>query len=159
MMVTVPEAVCIRSADARDVAALAALRAASLVEMGLLGQAEVPAFLPRARRELARLFQAERLCAWVLEVDGVLAGCACVVTWDRLPYPGASRHAEVAGVYVAPAHRRRGYARELVGEAIAGASALGVRRLLIAPTELTRRFYHSFGFDDAGWLRSPLFAK
>jgi len=157
-MVVVPDAVCLRFAAYADAAALAALRTASLLELGLLGGGEAPAFRQRARREIASLLREERLIAWVLVADGRVAGCACVVVWDRLPYPGSSRHAEIAGVYVAPEFRRRGIARELVGEAIASARACGVRRIFIAPTDQTRDFYRAFGFDDAGWLRSPLHA-
>jgi GNAT superfamily N-acetyltransferase len=157
-MVTVPDALCLRYAAYEDAGALAALRTASCLEMGLLGHGEAPGFRLRARREIATLLREERMLAWVLVVAGRIVGCACVVLWNRLPYPGSSRHAEIAGVYVAPEYRRRGYARELVGEAIASARACAVRRTVIAPTEQSRAFYRSFGFDDAGWLRSPLHA-
>jgi N-acetylglutamate synthase-like GNAT family acetyltransferase len=158
-MVLVPDAFCLRFAADGDAPALAALRTASLIEMGLLGAAEAPAFRARARREIGAMLREERLIAWVLEAEGRIAGCACVVVWDRLPYPESSRHAEIAGVYVAPAYRRRGIARELVGEAIATARAHGVRRAFIAPTSQTRAFYRTFGFDESGWLRSPLLAS
>ena len=158
-MVIVPERVVLRFADYTDAASLAALRTASVVEMGLLEIADAPAFRQRAGRELQALLRDERMIAWVLVADGRVAGCACVVFWDRLPYPQSSRHAEVAGVYVAPEFRGRGIARELVGEALASARAHGVRRIFIAPTPNTRTFYRSLGFDDSGWLRSGLQAN
>ena len=74
--------------------------------------------------------------------------------WERLPYPGTSLHAELAGVYVAPAHRRQGIARELVAEVISAARARGVRRIVLNPTALTREFYRSFGFDESGQMRA-----
>ena len=156
MMVIDPERLLLRFANCEDAAALAALRAASMLEIGVLGSGEATAFTERARRELWSLLRDERMIAWVLVVDGQLAGCACVVFWERLPYPDTSRHAEIAGVYVAPEFRRRGIARELVAEALASAHAHGVRRVFIAPTPRTRAFYRTFGFDDSGWLRSPL---
>jgi GNAT superfamily N-acetyltransferase len=158
-MVLLPDALCLRMATDADAAALATLRSASCLEMGLLGHGEAPAFRWRARREIATLLREERMLAWVLVVEGRVAGCACVLLWDRLPYPGSSRHAEIAGVYVDPAFRRRGIARELVAEAIATAAAAGVRRTFIAPTLHSRALYRSFGFDDAGWLKSPLHAS
>jgi GNAT superfamily N-acetyltransferase len=154
---SVPSAsLCLRVATRDDAPALAALRAESLIELGLMGRGEAPAFVPRARRELTELFRDERLVAWVLDDGNGIAGCACVVLWNRLPYPGSSRHAELAGVYVAPSYRRRGIARELVGEALAAVRGERVRRIVIAPAAHMRDFYRSFGFDDAGWLRSPL---
>jgi GNAT superfamily N-acetyltransferase len=158
-MELLPDTLCLRYAAAADVPALAALRSAGLIELGLLGNAEAPSFRVRARRELAALLRDDRLVAWVLVAGERIAGCACVVFWDRLPYPGSSRHAEIAGVYVAPEFRRRGIARELVGEALASARAHGVRRVFIAPTAQTRPLYRSFGFDESGWLRSPLHAS
>jgi N-acetylglutamate synthase-like GNAT family acetyltransferase len=158
-MVVVPDTLCLRHAAYADAPALAALRTEALIELGLLGQAEAPAFRSRARREIATMLREDRLVAWVLVAGERLAGCACVVFWDRLPYPGSSRHAEIAGVYVAPAYRRRGIARELVGEALASARAHAVRRVFIAPTAQMRAFYREFGFDDASWLRSPLHAS
>ena len=112
-MVTVPDALCLRYAAYEDAGALAALRTASCLEMGLLGHGEAPAFRLRARREIATLMREQRMFAWVLVVAGRIVGCACVVLWNRLPYPGSSRHAEIAGVYVAPEYRRRGYARDV----------------------------------------------
>ncbi len=158
-MTQASDALCLRYASNEDAAAIAAVRTAALIEMGLLGNAEAASFRGRARREIAAMLRDDRLIAWVLVVAGRIAGCACVVFWDRLPYPSSSRHAEIAGVYVAPEFRRRGIARELVGEAIASARAHGVRRVFIAPTAHTSTFYRSFGFDGSGWLRSPLLAN
>jgi ribosomal protein S18 acetylase RimI-like enzyme len=128
-MTQAPDALCLRYASDEDAAAIAAVRTAALLEMGLLGNAEAASFRGRARREIAAMLRDDRLIAWVLVVAGRIAGCACVVFWDRLPYPSSSRHAEIAGVYVAPEFRRRGIARELVGEAIASARAWRAARL------------------------------
>ena len=155
-MLLAPQNLCLRYAADEDAPALATLRTAALLEMDLLGAAEAPAFRVRARREIAAMLRDERMVAWVLVADDRVAGCACAIFWDRLPYAGSSCHAEISGVYVAPEFRRRGIARELVGEAIASARARNVRRVFISPTRHTRGFYHSFGFDDAGWLRSPV---
>jgi GNAT superfamily N-acetyltransferase len=146
-------ALTLRQADAFDAAALAEVRVAGLIELGLLDPLAADLFLPRARREYWTLLREERLAAWLLVADGRVAGCACVLFWDRLPYPGTSLHAELGGVYVAPAHRRQGIARELVAEAIAAARARGVRRIVLNPTNLTREFFRTFGFDESGQMR------
>jgi GNAT superfamily N-acetyltransferase len=143
----------LRQADRFDVPSLAKLRVEALVEMGLLAPADGATFTPRALAELWRLYATDSAASWLLSADGEAVGCASVVFWQRLPYPGTSLHAELAGVYVAPEYRRRGYASELISEALAGARARGVRRIVLQPTEHTRALYRSFGFDDSGQLR------
>ncbi|TAM89245.1 hypothetical protein EPN42_07935, partial [bacterium] len=49
--------------DAYD---LACLRAASLLEMGIMVPAERDAFLPRAHREFVQLLREEHFAAWLL---------------------------------------------------------------------------------------------
>lgn len=143
----------LRRADALDAAALAELRGAALSEFGELAAGAEAAFVADARREFWQLLREDRLAAWVLEVDGRVAGCACALFWQRLPYPTGSLHAEIAGVYVAPAYRRRGIARELIAEAIACARERGVRRIVLHSTSALRSFYRSLGFSESGQLR------
>lgn len=144
----------VRQADRFDAAPLAALRCASLIEMGLLPAAQAEAFRRRALPEFWRGLCEERIAAWLLSVDDRIVGCACLVFWERLPYPETSLHAELAGVYVAPEFRRLGYARELIGEALTTARACGVRKTVLQPTEGTRELYRTFGFAESGQMRA-----
>jgi ribosomal protein S18 acetylase RimI-like enzyme len=153
MTVQMPAALLLRAADALDAPALAELRAAALLELGMLEPFAAGAFAERARREYWTLLREDRLAAWVLQADGRLAGCACVLFWNRLPYPQTSLHAELAGVYVAPSLRRCGIARELIAEALATARSRGVRRVVLQPSAHARELYRSFGFTDSGQLR------
>jgi GNAT superfamily N-acetyltransferase len=146
----------LRQCDAADAAELAELRAASLLEMGLLRPSGAASFRRRARREFARMLRVERLAGWLLTIDGEVVGCACAVFWDRLPYPETSLHAEIAGVYVAPEYRRHGYARMLVAEALSSARARGVRRVVLQPGRNSRALYEAFGFNESGQLRLPV---
>lgn len=146
----------LRQCEALDAAELAELRAASLLEMALLRPSGAASFRRRARRELALMLKAERLAGWLLTIDGEVVGCACVVFWDRLPYPETSLHAEIAGVYVAPEYRRHGYARLLVSEALATARARGVRRVVLQPSRNSRTLYQEFGFNASGQMRLPV---
>jgi GNAT superfamily N-acetyltransferase len=152
-MLHTEERLVLRRADALDAVALGELRIASLTELGALPRGADPAFIARTRRELWQLLREEQLAAWVLEVDGRVEGCACALFWQRLPYPNSSVHAEIAGVYVAPAYRRRGIAAELVSEAIAAARARGVRRIVLHSTATMQPFYRSLGFEESGQLR------
>jgi GNAT superfamily N-acetyltransferase len=152
MMEAAAETVYLRYAGCDDASALATLRTASMRENEMLAESDAPAFEARARRSFARMLRDERLVGWVLVAGARIVGSACIVLFERLPYPGTSQHAEVAGVYVDPGFRGRGFARELVREAIAGASAFGVRRIFIAPTDAMRGFYRTLGFESCGWL-------
>jgi GNAT superfamily N-acetyltransferase len=140
--------IVLRAAQAADAWDLAGLRFASLVEMGLSTPPERERFLPRAANELFELIGAERMAAWLLLADGIPSGCACVLFWNRLPYPSSSLHAEIAGVYVVPELRKQGYATELVSEAVASARARGVRKITLSPTEVGRSIYTKLGFKD-----------
>ena len=140
--------IMLRQAQAADAWDLAGLRFASLVEMSLSSPSERERFLPRAAGEFFELFAQDRMAAWLLLDDGLPCGCACTLFWSRLPYPSSSLHAEIAGVYVAPHLRRRGYATELVREALASARARGVRKVTLSPTEVGRSIYERLGFSD-----------
>lgn len=153
MTVQMPEALVLRAADALDAEALVELRVAALLELGLLEPPAAAAFAERARREYWTLLREDRLTAWLLQAGGRIAGCACVLYWNRLPYPQTSLHAELAGVYVAPPYRRRGIARELVIEALASARARGVRRIVLQPAAQTTALYRGLGFEPSGQLR------
>lgn len=153
MTVQMSAALVLRAADALDAPALAELRTAALLELGMLEPLAAEGFVQRARREYWALLREDRLAAWVLQAEGRLAGCACVLFWNRLPYAQTSLHAELAGVYVAPPYRRRGIARELIAEALATARSRGVRRIVLQPAEHASALYRSFGFAESGQLR------
>ena len=83
-------------------------------------------------------------------IDGILAGIASLNVPDKLKM----RHrGELAGIYVAPEHRRSGVARPLVEAAIAAARDAGVVSLrLTVNTRNVRaeQFYRSLGFRSYG---------
>lgn len=139
----------IRAADRTDVHTLAALRAESLIEMGLLARPAAPAFVLDAAAHFTVLFRSRKLHAWLL-LDGARpVGCACVVFWERLLYPDGHLHAEIAGVYVATGYRRRGFATALTRKAIAQARGIGTRKIILHPTALARPLYERLGFCAA----------
>jgi ribosomal protein S18 acetylase RimI-like enzyme len=142
----------LRTANIADAPALARLRAKGLVEQGILSPAESDGFIPTAEREFRRLFARKRICAWVAVENGAITGCASVVFWERLPYPGSSLHAEIAGLYVSPDCRRRGLATELTREAIAAAKARGVRKIVLSPSVQARNLYRRLGFTEGNQL-------
>lgn len=142
------DAIALRQAQTLDAWELAELRFASLAEMELLKPVQAPGFVRRAANEFFTLLREERLMAWLLVEGNRPVGCACVIFWDRLPYARTSLHAEICGVYVLPAYRRRGYATELVGEAVASARGRGARKIVLSSTEVAREIYRRLGFKD-----------
>lgn len=143
----------VRAATARDARALASLRAESLIEMGLLERPAAPRFAAETETSMRRLLAADSLVAWLL-LDGDRAiGCASVVFWERLPYPDGAVHAEIAGVYVAPRYRRRGYATALAREAIAAARERRSRKIVLHPSAAARSIYERLGFTAAHQLQ------
>jgi len=141
------------AARSSDAAALARLRAQSLIELGLLAPAESASFERTATAELAALFALDHLESRLLVCEGIIAGCASALFWQRLPYPHTSLHAELAGVYVAPPYRRRGFAGELCAAIVAAARARGVRRIVVHPSAAGLSLYSKLGFTESGQLR------
>jgi len=128
---------------------LASLRAESLIEMGLLERPNAPSFVAETERSMRRLVADDKLVAWLLLDEERVIGCASVIFWERLPYPDGAVHAEIAGVYVAPAYRRRGYATALTREAIAAARTRRSRKIVLHPSAAARRLYERLGFTAA----------
>jgi GNAT superfamily N-acetyltransferase len=137
----------LRTADRFDARELAQLRAASLVEIGVLAGDAVEAFIPRATREFFTLFARERMAAWVACDDAQVVGSSCAVFYDRLPYPEGSLHAELCGVYVVPEYRNRGIASELVREVVAVTRA-SARKTFLRPSSKSRAMYARIGFIE-----------
>jgi GNAT superfamily N-acetyltransferase len=138
----------LRVADQLDASPLGRLRAASLVELGLLSARAAAGFAARARAEFDALFRADRIAAWLGCDDERVVASSCAVFYDRLPYPDGARHAELCGVYVEPAYRRRGVASELVREVVAAAQAGGARKTFLRPSRGARALYARLGFVD-----------
>jgi GNAT superfamily N-acetyltransferase len=151
-MVTPAATLGVRAAALADVAALARLRRAALIELGLLAPAGADAFERDAARSFGALFAQDRIASRLLVCDGEVAGCASALFWERLPYPRTSLHAELAGVYVAPAYRRAGFARLLCAATLEAARARGARRIFVHPSAAGRALYRGLGFSEGNQM-------
>jgi GNAT superfamily N-acetyltransferase len=143
----------LRPATRGDGFALARMRSASLLELGTLQPSGDVRFEREAAHAFEDLLASGRLDAWLLVACGRIAGSASVLFWQRLPYPETSLHAELAGVYVAPGLRKRGFARELCREVIDVARARGVRHIVVHPSSGARSLYTSLGFGEGNEMR------
>jgi GNAT superfamily N-acetyltransferase len=144
--------VCIRRAAAGDAAELARLRAQSLVEQGLLERRGAERFVRDAEPRFDAGLRSGRVVAWILASPAGTHGCAAMNYFERLPYPGTALHAELAGVYVEPSLRGRGYARALCRTAIAAARERGVRRIAVHAARNAGDLYRRLGFVPGNQL-------
>jgi GNAT superfamily N-acetyltransferase len=143
----------IRRAFSFDAAALARLRAASLHELGRLDDDLAEAFARDAQADFTRLLAEDRLIAYVLCDGDEIVGSACAIFFERLPYPDGMLHAEIAGVYVAPPYRGRGWAARLVQAVVDATQQRGVRKTILHPSPLARSLYKRLGFEDEPAMR------
>lgn len=143
----------IRRAFSFDAAALARLRAASLRELGRLDDAHAEAFARDAQADFTRLLAEDRLIAFVLCDGAEVVGSACAIFFERLPYPDGMLHAEIAGVYVAPAFRGNGWAAQLVRDVVSATNNRGVRKTVLHPSPLAKPLYERLGFEDEPAMR------
>ena len=117
-------------------------------------QARVFGFFATARRDLAyRAFVAE--CA-----DGTVVGSAGCQLFAGL-YPDILRAAQrqygyVWGVYVEPAHRRRGIARTLTQATTSYLKSIGCTHALLHASPSGRPVYNELGFEPTNELRLDL---
>lgn len=138
----------IRRATEADAQELARLRVASLIEQGHLQDTDPRPFERRAVDDFVRLFRDGRLVAWVLRSGETIVGSACAIYFERLPFPDGTLHAELSGVYVAPAYRGAGRASELVKAVVEDVRASGARRTFLRPSPGARSLYARLGFVD-----------
>jgi len=143
----------LRAAARGDDHALARLRRASLLELGTLAPEDDVRFERDAAHAFEDFLASDALAAWLLVDDGRAVGCASMLFWQRLPYPQTSWHGELAGVYVVPGFRNRGYARELCREAVSTVRARGVRHIVVHPSMGARSLYASLGFGEGNEMR------
>ena len=138
----------IRPAQAQDAAFLADGWRAMIDELDM-----APAgFVPGWRERLASFF-ASGLAAgahgWFVACspDGTPVGCAAAMIAETTLVQ-VEPTATIAGVYVAPAFRRRGMARDLTQAAIAWARRRGCRQVRLVASPQAEPLYRSLGFTD-----------
>lgn len=102
------------------------------------------------RRWLGR----SRASTFVARVDGTVRGFCALHPLPGVAEPGVT--AEIAAIYVLPAHWRHGLGRRLCETALVDASARGFSEVAVWVLELNeraRRFYESLGFRPDGEAR------
>jgi GNAT superfamily N-acetyltransferase len=148
---TLADAMTIRCATNRDAEQLAALRRLwSEEETG--GRVDDADF----ERRFVQWYAAEssRRTVFVAEVNGQAIGMVNLAVFERMPTPGrpSSRWGYIANVFVQSTHRNQGVGSALLDAVVRNANEIGCVRLVLAPSERSRPFYHRAGFDAATML-------
>ena len=135
----------VRVATARDVAAIAELRA-------LWSTGTAPA--PRFARDVAEWLEEEgdRRTTWLADRGGAAVGLASLFEYRRMPKPGrpASRWGYVSNMFVREEARDQGVGTALLDAVIAAADERGYARLVLSPAERALPFYRRAGFVVPG---------
>jgi len=108
-------------------------------------------FIERCAEWMRRELAAHSWRAWVAVSDGRIVGQIWLDTVPKVPNPVAERerHAYVSNLYVRPA-ARGGVGTRLLQTALAWATANGVDRIVLWPTEASVALYTRHGFTRAG---------
>ena len=110
-------------------------------------------FINNARQDL--FYQ-----AFIAEVDGVAIGSASCQIFAGL-YPQVlvenyRKYGYIWGVYVEPAYRRRGIAKQLTKKAIAYLKSLACTRVILHASPSGKPVYTSLGFSESNEMRLNL---
>jgi GNAT superfamily N-acetyltransferase len=143
----------VRLMAADDVSAVAGLRRAWTEEQvgrPIEDDAFEAAFAEWVRRE------ADQRMTWVAVAEMTVVGMLNLLVFTRMPRPrddgfhGPPRQwGYVANVFVLATHRNRGLGAELMTAATRFADGSEFARLVLSPSERSRRFYERAGFRPA----------
>jgi GNAT superfamily N-acetyltransferase len=152
--------VAIRRATPDDAPLLAAHRAENWFDSGIHDDSVVAAQVPIWEAWMRDAVAREVYVGFIAALDGRMAGSAALLVQTAVPRPGyeGDRDGRVHSVFVLPAARRHGVARALMNELIAYARAIGLMRLALHPTDMSRALYASLGFeplDEMGLYFGP----
>ncbi len=149
----------IREADRSDLALLGAMRLAFLAEHRGVGVETFPDdFVGQTHAFLDDRMRAGDMRSWLAEDGGSCVGTVSMLLLEMPPKPDELRTREgyLINMYVVPDRRRGGVGWMLVEACLAGAAALGVRRLLLHATADGRPMYERAGFEpNARWMELP----
>ncbi len=140
----------VKYAKMTDVAALIELRLAYLEEdHGKLSEDE----LEIIRRDLPDYFKRnlnQNLFCYLVREQEEIAACAFLLVVEKPMSPAflTGKTGTVLNVYTRPAHRHKGYARQIMEKLLADASAKNLSVVDLKSTEDGYRLYQSVGFVD-----------
>lgn len=153
---TVAEAT-VRRAGVEDLGALTELRRASAREQE--GERPDPGFGAGFAAWFERE-QAHRIF-WLAETGGRPVGSMNLMVFERMPRPGRppGRWGYLGNAFVLEAHRNQGVGRQLLDAILGHATARGLVRVVLSPSERSIPLYRRAGFRAADellvWTPTP----
>ena len=99
------------------------------------------------RESLARRF-------WIARVEGKAVGMVNLLVFDRMPAPGgpSGGWGYLCNMFVDEQHRNGGIGAVMAEALLAYADDHGLERVVLSPSERSRPFYASLGFEPASNL-------
>lgn len=143
----------IRVATVEDIAHIVAHRERMFREMGTVCDYE--AMAAACRRWYEEALPAGTYRGWMAEHEArvVGGGGMIVVPWSPGPTRLDPRMAWIYNMFVEPAHRGQGVARQLIEAMHAWCREQGIERLALGATEAGARVYHRLGY---GVVKEPM---
>jgi len=154
----VDEGVTIRQATIADIEVLLDHRVAMFQDMGFTDPQALDEVRATSRPYFETALPANGYVAWLAEAGGeVVAGAGVVLSaWPGGPWDGQSRRAWILNVYTAPAWRRRGLARRLMGVVLDWCRSERFRIVSLHASAEGRRLYTAMGFKPTNEMRLTL---
>ena len=141
----------LRRAGVADAAALTRLRGHMHAAMG--EDPAAPGWAQACEAAYARrLAQTGTFAAWLVEVDGRPVSSGAGWLEEHLPSPRCldGRRGHIASMSTDPAHRRRGYGRQVLVALMDWFASLEVPRVDLRATADGRPLYEAHGFRELG---------
>jgi len=139
----------LREATPADAFVIAVHRAWMFFDMGAISQDEMEPLIVAFAPWIKQLIEKNEYVAWLIHAGDDLVASGGVYLRDLGPGPGClkvGRWAHIANVYTVLAHRRRGLARRMMGEALRWCATRSIDQVTLTASGEGRRLYESLGF-------------
>jgi GNAT superfamily N-acetyltransferase len=146
----------IRLANAEDARLIAAHRRAMFAEMGSADEATLDALEQASVPWTGQRILEGRYLGWIAADGEQVAGSAGLLILDWPPHPldpEGTERGYLLNVFVEPAYRKRGLARELVQMCLAEAKRRKIRVVTLHASDAGRPLYESMGFEATNEMR------
>ncbi|WP_058189477.1 GNAT family N-acetyltransferase [Terracidiphilus gabretensis] len=149
----------IRMANAEDARLIAGHRRAMFAAMGAADEADLATVESASIPWTERMILESRYLGWITS-DGkrpVASAGMFLLDWPPHPLdPEGTVRGYLLNVFVEPAHRERGLARELVQICLAEAKRRGIRVVTLHASDEGRPLYETLGFSMTNEMRLTL---
>lgn len=155
---TNPQPFLIRPASAADIPLLVEMRLAQMQSMDRHDKAQLADLSAASETYFRAHLPDGSFCAWLVEVDGVIAACGGLVIRQAPPtYHNLSgREGYIMGMYTRPEFRRRGLATAIMNIILDTLRAEGIPRATLRASLEGRPLYEKLGFEPTSEMRLKL---